>query len=206
MSRSLPAMVGVYRPGTTWLHRLPVGVKVSALGAFSLSVVAIRSLPAALVFLTIALLASVVGRVDLRTLARSARAILTLAVFAAALQWWWYGGAKAAETLLDLITLALAAVTLSATTSVNEMLDAVVRWLGPFRRVGVCPERVALAFALAIGALPGTVTIAWETRDAAKARGLDHSPRAHLTPFVIRVVAGALETGDALHARGLSDR
>jgi biotin transport system permease protein len=63
---------------------------------------------------------------------------------------------------------------------------------------------VALAFGLAIQALPATVALAIETRDAARARGVRH-PRAFLTPFVIRVVARAHETGDALHARGIGD-
>ncbi len=122
-----------------------------------------------------------------------------------AFQWWIDGPAKAIETLVDLLALALAAIVVSATTSVNAMLDAIVRWVGPFRRVGVDPERVALTFSMAIGALPGTVTLALETRDAARARGLGRHPRAYVTPFVIRVVARAHETGDALHARGLGD-
>ena len=84
------------------------------------------------------------------------------------------------------------------------MLDAFIRWITPLRRIGVDPERVALTFGLAIQALPGTVALAVETRDAARARGLRH-PRAFLTPFVIRVVARAHETGDALHARGIGD-
>ncbi|KQY63754.1 energy-coupling factor transporter transmembrane component T family protein [Nocardioides sp. Root140] len=198
-------LVGIYQPGTTLLHRLPVGVKVVALGVLSLSIVLVRSMPASFAFLAVALLLVSVARVRLRTLWRAARSILLLAAFVAAFQWWWYGGAKAIESFVDLVTLALAAVVVTATTSVNAMLDAVVRWLGPFRRIGVKPERVALAFALAIGALPGTVTLAHETRDAARARGLGRHPRAYLSPFVIRVVARAMETGDALHARGIGD-
>ena len=87
----------------------------------------------------------------------------------------------------------------------NAMLDAVVRWIQPFRRFGVDPERVALTLGLAIQALPGTIAIALETRDAARARGLERRPRAYLSPFVVRVVARAQETGDALAARGLGD-
>ena len=93
----------------------------------------------------------------------------------------------------------------SATTPVNAMLDAFIRWIAPLRHVGVDPERVALTIGLAIQALPGTIALAVETRDAARARGLGRHPRAYLTPFVIRVVARAHETGDALHARGIGD-
>ena len=87
----------------------------------------------------------------------------------------------------------------------NAILDALIRWITPLRRIGVDPDRVALTIGLAIQALPGTVALALETRDAARARGLGSHPRAYLTPFVIRVVARAHETGDALHARGIGD-
>lgn len=197
--------VAAYRPGDTLVHRLPVGAKLGALALFSLSVVLVRSMPASWVWLGLALLAALVARTDLGTLLRAARLVLVLAVVVSAFQWWIDGPAKAVETLVDLLALALGAIVVSATTSVNAMLDAIVRWVGPLRRVGVDPERVALTFSMAVGALPGTVGLALETRDAARARGLGGHPRAYVTPFVVRVVARAHETGDALHARGLAD-
>ena len=69
----------------------------------------------------------------------------------------------------------------------------------------VDPEAVALAFSLTLRAIPTTIAIADETRDAAVARGLERSPRARLTPLVIRVVAHARATGEALQARGIGD-
>jgi biotin transport system permease protein len=201
---STAGLVGVYQPGTTLLHRLPVGVKLAGLAALSLSIVLVRSMPMSWVFLAVALLLALVARVRLGTLLRAARGVLMIAAFIGAMQWWWYGRDKAIETFVDLVTLSLAAVVVTATTPVNAMLDAFIRWIGPLRRVGVRPERVALTFGLAIQALPGTIALALETRDAARARGVRH-PRAFLTPFVIRVVARAHETGDALHARGIGD-
>ena len=201
---SSPLLVGVHQPGDSLLHRAPAGPKLVVLAVFSIAVVATRSAALAPVFLVLALAAAAVGRVRLGTLLRAGRAVLVLALLAGAVQWWVDGPAKAVETLVDLLALALAAVTLSATTPVNAVLDALVRGLAPLRRVGVSPERVALAVSLAIGALPGTVALALETRDAARARGLRH-PRAYLTPFVVRVVARAHEQGDALAARGLGD-
>jgi biotin transport system permease protein len=201
---SQPVLLGVYQPGGSPLHRLPVGVKLAGLAALSLAIVLVRSMPASLAFLAAALLLALVGRVSLRTLVRAARGVLLVALVVAGFQWWLSGYAKAVETLVDLLALALAAVVLSATTPVNAMLDAIVRWVAPLRRLGVDPERVALTFTLAIQALPGTMTLAVETRDAARARGL-RSPRAYLSPFVVRVIARAHETGDALTARGIGD-
>jgi biotin transport system permease protein len=201
---SSTGLVGVYQPGHSLLHRAPVGPKLAALAAFSLAIVLVRSMPASWGFLAVALALGMVARIRLVTLARAARTVLLLAAFVGAMQWWWYGRDKAIETFVDLIALSVAAVVVTATTPVNAMLDALIRWITPLRRIGVDPEKVALAFGLAIQALPGTVALAIETRDAARARGVRH-PRAFLTPFVIRVVARAHETGDALHARGIGD-
>lgn len=198
-------MAGLHQPGNTVLHRLPVGAKVLGLAVLSLSIVVVRDVWSAPIFLAITLVSAAVARVPLRSVWRAARGVLLLAAVASAFQWWWYGGAKAIETFLDLLSLGLAALALTATTSTNQMVDALTRWARPLRVVGLDPDRVALAVALTIGALPGTIAIARETRDAARARGLDRNPRAYLSPFVIRVVARAHESGDALHARGIGD-
>ena len=198
-------MAGLYQPGRTILHRLPIGAKVLGLAVLSLAIVLVRDVRTAPVFLAITLLLAIAARVPLRSLWRATRGVLLIAVVAGAFQWWWYGAPKAVETFLDLVSLALAALSLTATTTVNEMVDALARWARPLRVVGVAPDRVALTVALTIGALPETIAIARETRDAARARGVDRNPRAYLSPFVIRVVARAHESGDALHARGIGD-
>jgi biotin transport system permease protein len=202
---SNPMLYGVYQPGHSVLHRLPVGPKLAGLAVFSIAAVVVRSMPASFGFLAVAVLAAIVARVDVPGLLRALRSVAIFAAVFAALQWLMYGPVKATETLVDLIALALAAMVVSATTPVNVMLDAFIRWITPLRRFGVDPDRVALTIGLAIQALPGTIALAVETRDAARARGLDRSPRAYLTPFVIRVVARAHETGDALHARGIGE-
>lgn len=202
---SQPLLVGTYQPGSTLLHRLPVGPKVLGLAVLSLAVVLVRSMPASFGYLALALLAAGVARVRLGAVLRALRSLAVLVVLVSAVQWWVNGLPRAVETTVDLVVLALAALVLTSTTPVNALLDALVRWLRPLRRLGVDPERVALVFSLAVAALPATLDLALETRDAARARGLGRHPRAYLTPFVVRVVARAHETGDALQARGLGD-
>jgi biotin transport system permease protein len=202
---STPYLIGTYQPGTSVVHRMPVGVKVAALAVFSVAVVAVRSMPAAWAYLAVALVVALVARLPLRLLGRAARAVLVVAVAIAAFQWWFHGRDRAIETLLDLVSLSLMAVVLTGTTPVNAMLDAFIRWVTQLRRLGIDPDRVALTISLAMQAIPGTFAIAAETRDAARARGLERRPRAYLSPFVIRVVARAQETGDALAARGVGD-
>jgi biotin transport system permease protein len=196
--------LGVYQPGDSLLHRAPVGPKLLGLVVTSIALVVVRGPVSAVAFLLAALALAAVTRIRLLRILRALRALLLLAVGIAALQWWSSGLERAVESLLDLLTLGLLGLTLTSTTAVTDMLDAFARWIAPLRRIGVDPERVALTVGLAIQSLPATLTLALETRDAARARGV-RSPRAYLTPFVIRVVARAHETGDALRARGIGD-
>ena len=112
-------MAGLHQPGDTVLHRLPVGAKVLGLAVLSLAIVVVRDARTAPVFLLVTLLLAALARVPARSVCRAARGVLAIAVVAGALQWWWYGGAKALETFLDLLSLGLAALSLTATTSVN---------------------------------------------------------------------------------------
>jgi biotin transport system permease protein len=118
---------------------------------------------------------------------------------------WSSGWPRAVERVGDLLGLVLLATTVTLTTPTDEMVAVISRALRPFRRVGVNPDAVALAFSLMLRAIPATAEIADETRQAARARGLERSARARLVPLVIRVVARARMTGEALHARGVVD-
>lgn len=197
--------LGDYQPGTTVFHRLPVGAKLLGLLVLSVVAVAFRGVATTGTLLVLAVLGCLVAGVRLGRAARALRGVLVAMTLLAAYQTWQRGGEHAFVVVGALVALVLLATVFTTTTSVERMVDAITRWLGPFRRVGVNPELVALAFSLMIRGIPLTLAIAGETRDAARARGLERSPRAYLTPLVIRVVAHARATGDALHARGLGD-
>jgi biotin transport system permease protein len=198
-------LLGVHRPGTTWLHRRSAGSKLVGLLVLGVVVVTVRGPASALVLVALALALVAWSGTGLRLTLRTLRGLLLVVVLLAAYQAWQQGWPRAVESVGDLVGLVLLATVLTVTTPVDEILDAITRALRPFRRLGVDPEKVALAFSLTIRAIPTTIDIAGETRDAAVARGLQRSPRARLTPVVIRVVAHARATGDALHARGIGD-
>lgn len=197
--------LGDYRPGTTVLHRLPVGAKLLGLVAISVTAVVLRGVETTTGLLALALVACLVARVPLARAARALRGVLVGLALLAAYQTWQQGGEHAFVVVGGLVALVLLATAFTTTTSIELLVDAITRWLVPFRRFGVRPDLVALAFSLLVRGIPLTLEIAGETRDAARARGLDRSPRAYLTPLVIRVVAHARATGEALHARGLGD-
>ena len=198
-------LVGNYRPGVTLVHRIPAGPKLGLLALFSIATVIVPGMWTALGFLAAAIGLAAWVRMPLRSTARALRPLLFVIVLVTAFQVWQRGWPTAIHVVAGLLAVIIAALAFTASTSIDSMLDAIVRGLGPFRRIGVNPERVALAISLMIRAIPGIVEIAHETRVAAKARGLERNPRALLTPMVIRTVAHAYETGAALHARGIGD-
>lgn len=198
-------LLGLHRPGTTWLHRLPAGAKLLGLVLASLVVVGVRGPAPALAFLAIAVVLLGWSGARWGLTLRAMRWLLLSATILGAWTVWQSGWPRAVEVVGDLLALILLATTLTVTTPVDEVMDAVARGLRPLRRVGVDPEAVALAFSLMLRAIPSTILLAEEARDAALARGLERSPRARLIPLVVRVVARARDTGDALHARGVGD-
>ena len=198
-------LLGLHRPGTTWLHRLPAGAKLLGLMAASLVVVVVHGPATAVAFVVVAGVLLVWSGARPGLTIRAMRWLLLTAAILGAWTVWQNGWPRAVEVVGDLVALILLATTLTVTTPVDEVMDAVARGLRPLRRVGVDPEAVALAFSLMLRAIPSTIVLAEESRDAAVARGATAPARARLIPFAIRVVARARDTGDALHARGIGD-
>ena len=203
MRQTLP--LGIYHPGATLLHRIPAGPKLGLLFAYSIFVVVLHGPWPPVAALGFSIVLAVWARVPLGTLWRGLRPILLIVAVLGSFQLWQRGWPVATEVVATMLALVVAATVFTATTPMDAMLDAITRGLTPFRRFGVNPGKVALTFSLMIGAISQIFTIAGETREAAKARGLERSARANLTPMVLRVVAHAHDTGEALAARGLGD-
>jgi len=199
------SLLGLHQPGTTWLHRLPAGAKMLGLLLASVVVVALPGPWSGIGALLLALGLVVWSGTGLRMLVRTLRRLLLVVVLVAAYSVWQQGWPQAVGLTTDLVALVLLATVLTTTTPVDEVLDAVTRVLEPLRRVGIDPERVGLACALVLRAVPTTLDLARQTGDAARARGLERDPRARLVPLVIRSVAHARATGEALDARGIAD-
>lgn len=223
-----PRIVPAYRPGSTALHRLAPGPKLLALALVALPVVALRGpgdkgggpgaaaggAGLALGLGAAVLVAALVGHLAVRTprtvltgaLLRLAPAVLAVSLY----QGFTRGWAAGAEVAVDLTGLVLLAALVTVTTPTDRMLDAIASGAAPLRlvpalRQTLSAERVALTFTLALRSIDVLWDCATEARDAARARGRGRDVRAIVTPTVIRAVAHARSTGDALAARGLVD-
>ena len=197
--------LGEYITRRSPLHRLRPGTKLLGLFLFGALTVAFRSVPVGIVALVIGVALALLSGMRAKDLLRVGRRFAIVGVLLFAFQAWQRGWEHGFAVVATLFALLLAASALTASTAADELIDTIVWLLGPLRRFGVRPEQIALAFSLTIRSIPIVLAQARETRDAAKARGLERSPRAYLIPFVLRVVAHAQLTGEALQARGFGD-
>ncbi|WP_434994399.1 energy-coupling factor transporter transmembrane component T family protein [Arthrobacter sp. Ld5] len=204
--RGFGGTIGLYEPGSGFLYRTPLPVKAAASLACAGVVLAWRSPSVTGVALVLTVGALLLGahvspvRI-LRMLLPAAPVLGVLALY----QGWLQGWSAAFGVVGGIIACLLAARALTLTTPTQTMLDGVVRLARPLRVLGAQPERFALALSVMLRSIPYLAGLFVDVREAAKARGLDRSPRIAVTPLVIGAVAYAHRTGEALAARGLGD-
>lgn len=193
-----------YVPGTSLVHRAPLGLKLAFVLAVGASTFLLDDWRQAAVVLAVVVGVLVAARLGLRRTAASVRPLGPLLIVLAAFQWWSHDLAYAARVVIGILASFSAAGVVTATTPVERILDTAVTAARPLRR-WLDPEAVGLTIAIMLRSIPWITGSFADVRDAARARGLERNPRALLLPVVLHTVAYARATGDALVARGLGD-
>lgn len=198
-------MIGLYHPGTSVLHRISAGWKLSGMFAAMAGLLALHhpweiGVAAGIVTGWYAL-ARIPPRVLLRQLWPLRWLLLIITVLQVVLSGWQTavlvcGGLLISMAIATLVTL---------TTRVSDILDVCQRLLRPFAKLGVDADRVGLVLAMTIRCIPLVAGIVDEVGQARKARGLDFSVVALVVPVVVRALRSADAMGDALIARGVDD-
>lgn len=189
-----------YLPGSSLVHRCPTGTKLLLLTV--LLALTVRY-PLAMLVPTVALYA--LARVPWRVALATVRPLWMLLLVTGVFQVLTLGWERALEVTGGLLVSVALAGLVTLTTRVNDMLDALMRVLGPLRRVGVDPSRIALLLALTIRCVPMLAAIVVSVREAQVARGAGRNPLALAVPVVVRTLRAADALGEALTARGLDD-
>lgn len=197
--------LGLYRPGSSPVHRAPAGLKLAALVAVG-AVSFLLDTPVQVgTALGLVVLGYLVAGMSVPTVLRQARPLLWLLAVVGCFHVVVSGWSRALVVTGVILVLVLLAGLVTLTTRTTDLVDTLVRGLRPLRRVGADPDRVGLLLALSIRSVPVVVGIAEEVRDAQWARGLRGSPRAYAVPLVIRSLRHADALGEALAARGVDD-
>lgn len=198
-------MIGLYRPGSSPLHRMPAGAKLALLVAAGAGSIFVRHPTQVVVVLAVVTGGYAVARVPLAAAWQLLRPLLWLLVPLAAFHTLVSGWTQAVVVVGVILALVLIANLVTLTTRTTDLVDSIVRLTGPLRRVGVNPERVGLMLHLGIRAVPVVIELAGRVRDAQRARGLTASPRAFAVPLVVGALRHADTMGEALAARGFDD-
>ena len=198
-------LTSTYQPGTSILHRSGAGVKLLGLLVFSTVLVGWQSPVTVLVGFVLVAVLYVVGGFGARTLVAQVWPLRWIVLLLVPFQWWTAGWQVAVAVVGTLVVAVVGAALISLTTRVTDLLDVIARVLRPARAIGIDPDRVALLLALTIRAVPVIAGTLHEARDARRARGLEHSTRALVTPIVVRTIRHADRVGEALAARGIDD-
>ena len=197
--------IGLYRPGSSLIHRLPAGVKLLALVLAGIGSVFLRTPPQVTAWLVAVVVLYLVAELSPAVLWQQVRplwwVLVLLGVFHGVVSGW----ARAYEVIGALVGLVLLAALVTLTTRTTALIDVVVRVCRPLAFVGVDPERIGLLLSLGIRSVPVVVGLAEEVREAQLARGLGMSPRAFAVPLVVRSLRHADALGEALAARGVDD-
>ncbi|MDO5498273.1 MAG: energy-coupling factor transporter transmembrane protein EcfT [Propionibacteriaceae bacterium] len=198
-------LFGLYVPGRSWLHRLPVGAKFALMLTVSIVPLVVRELWLSLALLALTAVLLLTTRLGWRRCLVLMPVIWLMAAVLVAYQLIWGTLTDGLMLVANLILCLYASRVLTLTTPAPVLLDALVVAARPVGWVGGSPERVGLAAALMLRSIPYLFGSFGDVRAAARARGLERNLLAQLTPVVVGAVAYARATGEALAARGLGE-
>ncbi|GAA4663844.1 MULTISPECIES: energy-coupling factor transporter transmembrane component T family protein [Amycolatopsis] len=183
------------------VHRIPPGYKVLSLVVVGTVVFLIRDWRILTGILVVVAALYLLARIPWRTAVRSIRPGLFMLVFFFVVAGLLTDWLSATLVVLRLAALLLVATAVTLTTRTSAMIESLERALYPLRRVGVNPEKVSLAFSLALRFVPVVARITLEVREAQRVRGMDRNLIAVALPVVIRTLRMADDIADAVDAR-----
>lgn len=193
--------IGVYVPGTSVVHRAPIGVKLGCLLVAVSVLVLMRSPVAVLVGTLVVVLGYGLARIPVRLAVAQAWPLRWFVLALLPLQAWLAGWVTAVVVVGTMVLAVLMAALVTLTTTTTDLLAWTDRLLA---RV---PQGAALSLILilTLRAIAVLARLLDESRQARLARGATWSSRALVTPVVIRSIGYAHGLGEALMARGLDD-
>lgn len=197
-------MIALYRPGHSLLHRTPAGWKLLGLlvGAVTLTLLPRTVWTAAIAFAAVAAL-FIIGGIGVRAWARQLWTLKWIIVLLAGTQTIFLGWELAAANTVRVVAVVMLAALVTFTTPAEETIDVLQRVLGPFRKFGVDPWRVAFTVQLTIAVIPVISGMAARIREAQIARGVRLGPRAIVT-LLVMALRHADDMADSLTSRGIA--
>lgn len=196
-------MLTLTSPIETPFHRIPAGVKLAALCAFTIWLFAAHSvIPLTLSLAAVVACYATGGRLFAATGARMLWPLWPFVLIVGL--WHGYTGATrdGATIILRMITAVAAANLVTMTTRLDAMMAVIQRLARPLAIFGLPPRRLALAVALVIRFIPVLSQNATKIAEAWRARS-PRKPRWRTLPaLTLSAIDDADRVAEALRARG----
>jgi len=198
-------LTGLYVPGGSPLHRLPVGAKLLGLAAACTALFLLRSPWQMAAAAAVTGLLYAVAGVGAAAAWAQLRPVRWFAVALFGTQLLFADLPLAVLTTSRAVLAVALAGLITLTTRMSAMMAALERSLSPVRWVGLDPFRLSLLLSLTIRSVPVIADLATRVRQAQRARGVEWSVRAFAVPLVVSALRHADALGEALRARGVDD-
>lgn len=203
--RSANELFGTYRPSGSPLEAVSVGWKYVLLLALTVPAIAVGRWWFSLGGVLVAAAILIWAKVGIRRAVGLGTGMVVVCVLIVAVQAIGDQVMAGVVVVENLVLAVYATRLLTLTTPIPELVDSIATACRPLRLVRVDPDRIALAVAVMLRSLPHLLGAFDDVRDAMTARGIRRNPVAYVAPVVVRAVAYAHATGDALAARGLGE-
>lgn len=199
----MPAAVpiGVYVPGSSLMHRAPIGVKLAGLLVCVSALLLLRSPVAVGIGAVVVVAGYGLARIPWRIAVAQAWPLRWFVVALIPLQAWLAGWVAAVVVVGTMVIAVLLAALVTLTTTTTDLLA----WTDRLLRHVPGGAMISLILILTLRAIAVLATLLEESREARLARGATWSSRALVTPVVVRSIGYAQGLGEALMARGLDD-
>lgn len=203
--RPRPQLFGKVAATRGWLHGVPTGVKLGLIAAIGVVALIFRDPVVNWSMFAVLIVIGFTARLRVAYFLRTWIYAAVLVTIVMTLQF-FFGSVQAGLAVGGTVFACVqAALLLTLTTTVAQLLDTFTVIVSPLRFVGANPEAIALTACLMVRAISHISGLLGEAERAARARGLDSSIKARVVPAILRSVKYAQDTGRALDARGIVD-
>ncbi|GAA1850348.1 energy-coupling factor transporter transmembrane component T family protein [Brevibacterium marinum] len=203
--RPRPQLFGKVAHTPGWLHRTPPGLKLAVIALIGIVALIFRDPVINWSMFAVLIVLGFTARLRLHHFLKTWIYAAVLILIVVAMQY-FFGSLRAGLTVGGTVFACVqAAMLLTLTTTVAQLLDTFTVIVSPLRFLGVDPDTIALTASLMVRAISHISGLLGEADRAARARGLDSSIKARVVPAILRSVKYAQDTGRALDARGIVD-
>ena len=187
--------------GTTFIHRLPAGLKLFIVFFVSIGLFYFASLSLAIVSLIFVWCLFVLAGFPFFKPVLELKKISWLLVALFIVQYFSVNFESAALIVIRLSSLLLLATLVTLTTPFSKMMACFEKLFSFMRVFGVNPAKISLGLSLTLRFIAVFSDISQEVREAQKARGLEKSVFAVIMPVLIRSLKVQADVAAAIEAR-----